>query len=67
MLKLRLAALLAQRGMSRADLARLTGIRPNTIGELYHNVAARTSFKQLDLICKALHCSPGELIVQEDD
>lgn len=63
MLKLRLAVLLAQRGMSRADLARLTGIRPNTIGDMCNNTSAQISIKNLALICEALHCSPGDLFI----
>lgn len=63
MVKVKLAVLLAGRGMSRAELARQTGIRANTIGELYNNLAERVSLKHLERICSVLDCSPGELLV----
>ena len=35
---------------NHAQLARKTGIRPNTINELYHELVERVSLEQLDLI-----------------
>lgn len=52
---------------TQADLARKTGIRPNTINELYHEFAERVSLEQLDRICDALHCSLSEILVREED
>ena len=51
----------------RADLARITGIRPNTIGDLYNNTAERVSLEYIDRICDALGCSLCELIVRTAD
>lgn len=51
--------------MTQAELSRITGIRPNTIGELYHELAERVSLEQLDLICEALDCDLGELMVRQ--
>lgn len=48
---------------TQADLARATGIRPNTISELYHEFAERVNLEHLDLICEALNCELNELIV----
>lgn len=39
---------------TQADLARATGIRPNTINELYHELVDRVNLEHLDLICEAL-------------
>lgn len=50
--------------MTQADLARATGIRPNTINELYHELTERVNLEQLDLICEALDCELDELIVR---
>lgn len=47
---------------TQADLARATGIRPNTINEYYHGIAERISLEHLDLICEALHCQPSDII-----
>lgn len=41
---------------TQADLARKTGIRPNTINELYHEICDRVSLEHLDLICEVLEC-----------
>ena len=40
------------------------GIRPNTINELYHELAERVNLEHLDLICEALDCELDELIVR---
>ena len=50
--------------LTQADLARATGIRPNTINELYHELADRVNLEHLDLICEALDCELDELIVR---
>ncbi len=48
--------------MKQADLARITGIRPTTISELYNEVAERVSFDHLDKICEASNCTLNELL-----
>lgn len=48
--------------MTQADLARLTGIRPTTINEIYHEIAERVNIEHLDLICEALGCDLSEII-----
>lgn len=48
--------------MTQADLARLTGIRPTTINEIYHEIAERINIEHLDLICEALGCDLSEII-----
>lgn len=64
MIRILLSTLLGQRRLTQADLSRMTNIRPNTINELYHELADRVSLDQLDLICEALNCELGELIVR---
>lgn len=59
-----IAAFAKTTGMEQADLARATGIRPNTISELYHEYTDRVNLEHLDLICEALHCELDELIVR---
>ena len=48
--------------ITQAELAEATGIRPNTINDLYHNVADRVGLEQLDKICEALQCDLTEII-----
>lgn len=65
MIKILLSSRLGDRKMTQADLARMTGIRPSTINELYHEIADRVNLEHLDLICEALNCNLDELIVRE--
>lgn len=65
MIRILLSTRLGEQRWTQADLARATGIRPNTIGELYHEFAERVSLEHLDLICKALDCELSDLIVRE--
>ena len=64
MVRILLSTRLGERRWSQADLARMTGIRPNTISELYNEVATRISLEHLDLICEALDCDLSDLIVR---
>lgn len=50
---------------TQADLARKTGIRPNTISEMYNEVCERVNLEHLDLICEALNCDLSEIMVYE--
>ena len=63
MVRILLSTRLGERRWTQADLARMTGIRPNTISELYNEVATRISLDHLDLICEALGCELTDLIV----
>ncbi len=65
MIRILLSTRLGERRWTQADLARATGIRPNTINDLYHELTDRVSLEQLDLICEALNCKLEELIVME--
>lgn len=64
MIKVLLSMRLGEKRLTQADLARMTGIRPNTINDLYHEIAERVSFEHLDLICEALNCNLDDLIVR---
>ena len=50
---------------TQADLARKTGIRPQTINDMYHEMCERVNLDHLDLICEALDCDLTELLVWE--
>ena len=65
MIRIKFSALLGEKKMTQADLARITGIRPSTINELYHQLAERVKLEHIDLICEALGCELDELIVRE--
>lgn len=64
MIRILLSTRLGEIRWTQADLARATGIRPNTIGELYHELVERVNLEHLDLICEALDCELNDLIVR---
>ena len=65
MIRILLSTRLGERRWTQADLARMTGIRPSTINDLYHEMAERVNLEHLDLICEALGCDISELIVRK--
>ncbi len=64
MIKILLSKKLGEMRITQADLSRATGIRANTINELYHELAERVNLEHLDLICEALNCELDELIIR---
>ena len=60
MIRILLSTRLGERRMTQSDLARVTGIRSQTINELYHDFAERVNLDDLDLICDL-----EDLIVRE--
>ena len=64
MIKILLSTRLGERRMTQAQLARKAGIRPNTIGELYNELAERVSLEHLDKICEVLDCDLSDLIIR---
>ena len=67
MIKILLSKKLGELRLTQADLARATGIRPNTINELYHELADRVNLEHLDLICEALNCGILDVIELTQD
>ena len=62
MIRIHLSALLGRKRWTQAKLARVSGIRPSAINEMYHEIAVRVTLEHLDLICEALDCTLDELI-----
>lgn len=62
MIMIMLSRKLGELRVTRAELAAKTGIRPNTINDLFHNVAERVSLEHLDKICEALDCDLSEIV-----
>ena len=62
MIRIRLSTLLGERKWTQADLSRRTGIRANTINDLYHEMAERVNLEHLDRICDVLDCELPELL-----
>lgn len=62
MIRIKLSALLGERRITQAELARKTGIRPATINEMYHEFSVRVNLEHLDKICEVLNCDITELL-----
>ena len=67
MIRILLSTKLGEVRWTQSKLAKVTGIRPNTIGELYHNLEERVNLDHLDRICEALDCDLSELIERVPD
>lgn len=68
MIKVNLAVLLAQRGMSVAEFSEAVDLSPANVAVLKNGRAKAIRFSTLERICKVLSCSVGELLeLVEDD
>ncbi len=62
MINIRLDYVLLDKRMKLKELAEITGIAVNNLSVLKTNKARAIRFSTLEAICKALDCSPGDLI-----
>ncbi len=62
MINVRLDYLLVDRRVKLKDLAEATGIAVNNLSILKTNKARAIRFTTLDSLCKALNCTPGDLL-----
>ena len=49
--------------MTRKQLAAMTGIRENTIGNYYNEYAPNVNLEHFDVICEVLDCRLDEILV----
>ena len=50
--------------MTQLELSQRTGIRLNTINDMYNEICFRVSLEHLDLICKELEIDLPDLLVR---
>ncbi|MCE5229174.1 helix-turn-helix transcriptional regulator [bacterium] len=62
MIRVRLDYLLLDNRMKLTELSEKTGIALNNLSVLKTNNARAIRFSTLNVICKALNCSPGDLL-----
>lgn len=62
MIRILLSTKLGEIRWTQADLARATGIRPNTVSEWYNEITTSLKVEHIDKICEVLKCSIGDLI-----
>ena len=62
MINVRLDYLLLDKRMKLKDLAEATGLAVNNLSVLKTNKARAIRFSTLESICKAMDCTPGQLL-----
>ena len=62
MINIRLDYVLLDRRMKLKDLAEATGLAVNNLSVLKTNKARAIRFSTLEALCKALDCTPGDLL-----
>jgi putative transcriptional regulator len=67
LIKIKLSELLGKNKMTRKALAELVDVRPNTIGDLYHEKVKRIDLDLLNNICNVLDCELSDLIEYQRD
>ena len=68
MINWRLAVVMAERNISNKELALRTGMNPRSISRLKtRRHLTRIDQETLNLLCEALNCQPGDLMVYEKE
>ena len=62
MIRIKLCELMGREKMTRKKLSELTGIRPNTIGDLYREDVRKIDLQTLDKICEVFNCKVSDVI-----
>lgn len=62
-----LDVMLARRKMRLNELAEIVGITPQNLSVLKAGRARAIRFSTLDAICKALSCTPGDILTYRPD
>lgn len=62
MVRIKLSELMGREKMNQKTLAKLTGIRPATISNMYCEDTKRIEIDQINSLCKVFHCTVGELL-----
>ena len=67
MIACRLADILTERGMSRRELARRSGLNINTVCKMAKNDHRMIDLTTLDQVCDVSQVQPGDLLVRKSD
>ena len=62
MIRIKLCELMGREKMTRKKLSELTGIRPNTIGDLYKENIKKIDLQTLDKICSVFNCEISDVL-----
>lgn len=67
MIECKLSTLMGAQRKRISDVARATGISRTTLIELYYDRSKAVSFRVVELLCRYLNCTVGDLFVIEED
>jgi putative transcriptional regulator len=59
---IKLAELMGKHKVNQKNVSDATGIRPNTISQLWHGTSKRLEVDQINKLCAYLNCQPGDLL-----
>ena len=62
MIRIKLKAVLAEKGVKQKDLVELTGIRQPTLSAMNNNAVKHIPLDVLNKICAVLNCQPADLL-----
>ena len=67
MIIVNLDVMMAKRKISSGELAKLLGITPANLSILKNNHCKAIRFSTLDMLCRILNCTPGDLLEYRPD
>ena len=67
MIESKLSTLMGAQRKKISDVSRATGISRTTLIELYYDRSKAVSFRVVELLCRYLNCTVGDLFVIEED
>ena len=59
--------ILDKSGMTRYELANRIGVTYPTIDKIYKSKSTSIKFETLDALCKELHCTPNDILIEKKD
>lgn len=65
MIHIKLSEMLGRKKMTRKRLSELTGVRANTICDMYNEKVKKIDIETLDRICTVLNCNISDIIEYE--
>ena len=67
MIRIKLSDLMGKHKMTQKDIAKKTGIRPNTVSMYYHETVRHIDINHINELCKLFNCQPGDLFEYIED
>lgn len=65
-MRIKVKEILEEQGKTAYWLSKQTGISPNNVGKIYNGETTNIRIDTMGKICKALNCTPNDLIEFDD-